>query len=846
MNTRYSGFAGRLLDVDLSARSQRDFPLTDRLLELYLGGKALGARILWDELQPGIDPLSPQNILVFTVGPLTGSGAPASSRFNLSTKNVLTGGILSSNCGGQFGVFLKRAGYDGLVVRGRADAPVWLAIDERGARFLDARHLWGLDTEVVQHSLSPKLGRLVIGPAGENLVRYAAIVSGERVLGRGGTGAVMGSKNLKLVTASGARSYASADEPAFRSTVKKWVSTLRGHSITGRQLPRYGTAALVSGTSATNTLPTRNFRFGTWDKAEEVSGLTMAERHLARNDGCLSCPIRCGRVVRWQGRERKGPEFETIGMLGPNIVNPDLEKIIEWNLLADALGLDTITLGSTLATAMELKERGLLPELPVSFEDSASMTQLIEDIAYRRGIGDELAEGSLRMARRRGAPELSMSSKGMEFAAYEPRGAVGHGLGYAVSNRGGCHINGGYLVFFEALGPLNIDPLTPLAKPALTVFQQNTMEAVAAAGGCIFTTYAVIPDVPSWAVNPHGLAARLTGQALKLTRFLLGSQGKMKPDGMPFHLPLLPHSKALATWTGMKMNLGLFSAVGERGYTLERLFNLREGILADEDALPPRMTDEPQRPRVPESRVPLAEMLPVYYQVRDWDARGVPTLDLLRKLDLDDAAPVVADLGRAPETFRDRRRRLLDGERDVLRGVLADSRRWADEAGRRRDELRSSFERSQARDWAVRVRRSWFDIDFERCKRCGLCAKACPVDAIEWRRGGKARLVQEKCIRCGLCHQACPPHFDAVVLRDVPADKDRSTVRYLVVEPKCEKCGLCWKKCPVPGAISWRKGELAFIHDDVCVACGRCVEACPEKFGAVVLVDDRRVDDDRR
>ena len=606
--------------------------------------------------------------------------------------------------------------------------------------------------------------------------------------------------------------------------------------ITGRQLPATAPPPSLA-TAATNTLPTRNFRFGTWDKAEEVSGLTMAEKHLARNDAASPAPSAAA-ASPLAGQGAQGARVETIGMLGPNIVNPDLPKIIEWNLLADALGMDTITLGSTLATAMELKERGLLPELPVSFEDQAAMTQLIEDIAYRRGIGDELAEGSMRLARRRGAPELSMHSKGMEFAAYEPRGAVGHGLGYAVSNRGGCHINGGYLVFFEALGALNIDPLTPLAKPALTVFQQNTMEAVAAAGGCIFTTYAVIPDLPSW-ISVHGTAARVAGKVLKLTRFLLGNQGKMKPDGMPFHLPLLPHSKAVETWTGMKMNLGLFSAVGERGYTLERLFNLREGILADEDSLPPRMTDEPQRPRVPESRVPLAEMLPVYYQVRDWDERGVPTSDLLRKLDLDDAATLVADLGRAPEPFRERRRRLFEGERDVLRGALAETRRWADEAGRKREELRVAFERAQAREWAARVRRSTFEIDLGRCKRCGLCAKACPVDAIEWRRGGKASIVQEKCIRCGLCHQACPPHFDAVALREALAAEDRSAVRYLVVEPKCEKCGLCWKKCPAPGAITWSKGELAVIHDDVCVACGRCVVACPPKIGAVVVVDER-------
>jgi ferredoxin len=527
-------------------------------------------------------------------------------------------------------------------------------------------------------------------------------------------------------------------------------------------------------------------------------------------------------------------------MLGPNLVNADLGRIIDWNLQADALGMDTITLGSTLATAMELKERGLFAELPVGFDDFGAMKQLIEDVAYRRGVGDEIAEGSLRMARKRGAPELAMQSKGMEFAAYEPRGAVGHGLGYAVSNRGGCHINGGYLVFFEALGPLNIDPLTPLAKPALTVFQQNTLEAIAAVGGCIFTSYAVIPDVPSWAVNPHGLTARIANEALKLSRFLLGSQGKMSPNGMPFHLPLLPHSKAVETYTGMKMNLGLFSAVGERGYTLERLFNLREGLLADEDSLPPRMTDELQRPRVPNSKVPLREMLPVYYQVRDWNAQGVPTVALLEKLDLTDAQPLVRELERNPAALRERRRVLFEREGEVLAGVLAESRRWQDQAARQRDAWRTEFERTRKREWAARVRRSSFEIDVDRCKRCGLCAAKCPVGAIEWKREGKARIVQDKCIRCGLCHEVCPPHFDAVGLLEVVPAEDRARVRYKVLDPKCEKCGLCWKKCPIDGAITWSKGQLAVIHDDVCVACGRCLAACPPKYGAVEKVEGSR------
>jgi aldehyde:ferredoxin oxidoreductase len=833
MATAYGGFAGQVLYVDLGGETFRAEPLPDHLAEQYLGGKALAARLLWDLLEPGIDPLSPANALVVTAGPMTGSGAPASSRFNLSTKNVLTGGICSSNSGGDFGIHLKRAGYDALVIQGRATRPVWLEVDEHGVRFLDARHLWGLDTEATQAALSPKVGHMVIGPAGENLVRYSCIMVGERVLGRGGVGAVMGSKLLKVITVSGARRVQPFDREKFKSHLKKWVHTLRSHSITGRQLPRLGTAGLVSATNATCTLPTRNFQRGQFAHAEEVSGEEMARTHLVRNDGCSSCPIRCGRVVRHEGREIKGPEFETVGMLGPNIENRDLTAIFRWNHLADRLGVDTISLGSTIATAMELKDKGLLPELPVGFGDCAAMDALIEDVAWRRGVGDQLAEGSMRLAARHGRPDLAMHSKGMEFAAYEPRAAVGHGLGYAVSNRGGCHLNGGYLVFFEALGPMNIDPLTPLAKPALTVFQQNTFEAVASAGGCIFTTYAVLPDLPGWMANPHGAGARVANQVLKLSRFLLGGQGKMSPNGLPFHLPLLPHSKAVETLTGIPMKLGRFSAVGERGYTLERMFNLREGLLAETDALPPRLTDEPQRPALPNSKVPLKEMLPVYYQVRDWTPEGIPSPRLLQKLSLGHLVELAEDVAARPEEYRARRRRLFELEGEVARQGQEESRRWQDEAQAHRLEWAAGFDREQRTARALRVRRSRFVIAPERCRKCGECARQCPVKAIDWQAGGQALIRQADCIRCGRCQAVCPRHFDAVVMEELPIADQRGGLAYSVVDDKCKKCGICWKHCPVQ-AITWEKGQLAWIDPALCVACGRCHQVCPPKFDAIL------------
>ncbi|MDP7110718.1 MAG: aldehyde ferredoxin oxidoreductase C-terminal domain-containing protein, partial [Myxococcota bacterium] len=389
------------------------------------------------------------------------------------------------------------------------------------------------------------------------------------------------------------------------------------------------------------------------------------------NGGCRTCTIRCGRVVEHEGEEVKGPEFETIGMFGPSMNNRKLERIIEWNYQADVLGMDTISLGSTIACAMELHERGLLPDLEVSFDDHEGVARLIEDVAYRRGLGAALADGSARLAESCGAPGLSMSSKGLEFAAYEPRGAVGHGLGYAVSNRGGCHINGGYLVYFEALGAVNMDPLTPKAKPAFAVFQQDMFEVISAVGNCIFTTYAIVPDTPTWAYDPKGLSAKIAGGAMLASRVAMNKLSFLRPGMLPIHAPGIPQSNAVEVVTGLRCRLGDLLEVGQRGYTLERMINLREGLLSECDTLPPRLTDEPERPQVPESKVPLQQMLPVYYRVRRWDREGIPTAKLLRKLGLDFAVGVADEVRAQPDAFRERRNKLMVNEQDNLAEALA-------------------------------------------------------------------------------------------------------------------------------------------------------------------------------
>ena len=665
------GYMGSILDIDLTSGEIGSYPIRDEDLRDYLGGKILAARILWDLLEPGIDPFSPDNVLVFTAGALNGSNLPSTSRFNCSTKNPLTYGVATSNCGGDFGMWLRKAGHDGMIVRGRAASPVRIDVTEEGVEINDASELWGQNIEAVQRTLGKKTREVVIGPAGENLVRFACALSGDRALGRCGIGAVMGSKNLKLITATGKQKLPVANRDGLKALARSWVKQLKDHPVTGTQLPNYGTAGLINPTNATHTLTTRNFQKGQFEHADDISGETLAETRLKKNGGCRTCPIRCGRVVEREGEEIKGPEYETLGMFGASMNNRSLERIIEWNYLADVLGMDTITLGSTLACAMELHERGLLPDLEISFDDHEGVAKLIEDVAYRRGMGAALADGSARLAESCGAPGLSMSTKGLEFAAYEPRGAVGHGLGYAVSNRGGCHINGGYLVYFEALGAVNMDPLTPKAKPGFTVFQQNMFEVISAVGNCIFTSYAIVPDTPAWLYDPKGASARIVGGALLAARVAVNKLPVLRPGMLPIHAPGIPQSNAVEVVTGMRCRLGDLLEIGDRGYNLERMINVREGLLGETDTLPPRLTDEPERPDVPESKVPLDQMLPVYYRVRRWDRDGIPKAKQLRKLGLDFTIGVADEVRERPDAFRERRNQLLVNEDDNLAQALA-------------------------------------------------------------------------------------------------------------------------------------------------------------------------------
>jgi aldehyde:ferredoxin oxidoreductase len=622
------GYANRIARIDLSSLTYEDYPVSDQYRELYLGGKTLAARILYDIVTEKIDAFDPRNPIVVMTSPLTGSMAPCSSRFDVSTVSPLTGLCTSSNCGGNFGMALKRAGFDGLIIVGKAEKPIYIKINDGVIEFADASPFWGTLTSEAQKQMSPKKtsGAFVIGPAGENLVRYAGVVSQERTAGRNGVGAVFGSKLLKGIVADGTGKYEFADQEGFKALNKIWVENLRKHPLTGKQLPTYGTAGLVSTMNFKHQLATKNYKSGQYEDFEKISGETLREKYLIKNKGCLTCPIQCGRVVTVEEKEVKGPEVETLVLLGSNLLNNDMQKILDANYYCDEYGMDTITFGSSVGFAMELNEKGLWNNGLRFGDPDLDLVALIKATAAREGIGAELAEGTRRMSEKFGGKEYAINVKGLELAAYEPRGAQGMGLGYAVANRGGCHLNGGYMVVMEGLG-FNVDNLTTKGKAAFSIFFQDLMEAISAGGTCLFTSYAVLPAF--MIANPNKFIVRLIYKMLPYFGGIVGLAHRFIGIADINAPKLLPYPKMISYATGMKYTIGKFIRVGERGYTLERLLNLRLGLNPDQDTLPKRLTEEKQPGTG--SVVRLNRMKKAFYFYRGWKD-GVPTGSLIRRL----------------------------------------------------------------------------------------------------------------------------------------------------------------------------------------------------------------------
>jgi aldehyde:ferredoxin oxidoreductase len=389
-------------------------------------------------------------------------------------------------------------------------------------------------------------------------------------------------------------------------------------------MKRFGTGAIVNTTNARNILPTRNFQRGSFSEAMSISGEYLEEHGLAGvKTSCIHCPVTCGRDVEVEGVGRvKGPEYETLALLGSNLEIGDLKKVSEWNYWADDLGMDTISLGATLSFAMELHERGIL-DAGIEFGDPAGVTELIQDIGHRRGVGNDLANGTRRMSEKYGGSEFAMHVKGLELSAYDPRGSFAQGVEYATTNRGGCHVQGASM-YMESVGPLTINPQNLKMKAEIPIVQQNLACAINSMVLCIFTTYGIVPKAVHQ-MDPNSLRYRALALAFENMGPLLRRVMSMKGP------PMLWFEKWLTFITGEKFSGGHLQEIGARIFNLERMYNLREGFTAADDTLPPRMLHESTFKHM-SSGHPLDQLLPSYYRKRGWGPDGVPTQRTLERL----------------------------------------------------------------------------------------------------------------------------------------------------------------------------------------------------------------------
>ena len=620
------GYAGRILEVNLAEESFRFRPLDEAVARLYIGGKGYGTRLLYDETEAGIDPLGPENLLIFATGPLNGSVAPQSNRFAVVCKSPLTGGIGNATCGGSFALGMKKAGIDLLVVKARAARPCRLEIDgdQSEVRFLDASELWGKGTNATQEALGKRKNHAVIGPAGENMVRFAGIVSDERIAGRTGVGAVMGSKQLKAVTVSGSRKLDMEDPEKFKEYTRTVRKLFADHPVMGENLKRHGTAGIVNTTNSRNILPTRNFKFGHFKDAMQISGEYMEDHGLVGiKSSCIHCPVTCGRDVELEGVGRvKGPEYETLALLGSNLEIGSLKHVSEWNYHADDLGMDTISLGAVLSFAMELSERGML-DARLAFGNPQGVSEMIQDIGHRRGLGDQLAEGVKRMSEKYGGQDFAIHVKGLEMSAYDPRGSFAQGVEYATTNRGGCHVQGASM-YLESTGPLTINPQSLNLKADLPVLQQNLACAINSMVLCIFTTYGMIPRAIH-EMSPNSWKYRAITTLFEHSGPVFRNVMRLKGP------PTFWFEKWLTYITGSRFSGGHLQEIGERIFNLERMYNLREGLSGADDTLPPRILHESTFKHL-KSGHPLDQLLPRYYQLRGWDPTGVPKTRTLERL----------------------------------------------------------------------------------------------------------------------------------------------------------------------------------------------------------------------
>ncbi|RJS89097.1 aldehyde ferredoxin oxidoreductase [Candidatus Bathyarchaeota archaeon] len=612
-----NGFMNKILKVDLTTKSIKTEPVDLEVSKKYLGGKGYAIYLLYQYIKEyeakgispkDIDPLGPENVLIFATGPATGvAGFPSPGRHHIMTlKAPLTGSIGSGNSGGEWGIYLKFSGFDMIVIEGASEEPVYLSIVDGNAEIRDAKDLWGKNTFDTSRILQKRIGRkntrvACIGPAGENLVYMASIINDKhRSGGRGGLGAVMGSKKLKAIVVSGSEKVKIADPENFKEVSKKVIEKMRKNPVTAQSLPSYGTAVLVKVINNAGILPYKNWNTGVNPDADTISGETMAEKYLIKRKPCWGCIIGCGRVTKvesgpYQILYSEGPEYESIWSLGSSTAVGNIEAIIKANHYCDELGMDTISMGSTIAAAMELNEKGYIPEedlqgLDLRFGNASAMVEAVWRTAYKVGFGKYLALGSKRLCEIYGHPEFSMSVKGLEMPAYDPRGAKGIGLGYATSNRGGCHVTA-YTISPEILGiPEKIDPLTPEGKAKWVITFQDFTDVVNSAVNCLFDTFA---------------------------------------------LGIEDYAELLSKVTGWNLTADQLMKIGERIYNLERVIINKYGFDGSHDTLPKRLLTDPM-PEGPAKGqvVELDKMKKEYYELRGW-IDGKPTPQKLKELGIE-------------------------------------------------------------------------------------------------------------------------------------------------------------------------------------------------------------------
>jgi aldehyde:ferredoxin oxidoreductase len=602
---RVFGYMDKLLRIKLDTGKISHEHIDQKTLIGFLGGRGVGAIMLYEELEPAVDPLSSENKLVFMTGPATGTIIPTANRTALVFKSPLTGGFAHSTVGGHFGPQLKLTGYDGIIIEEKSDKPVYISVQDECVEIKRANHLWGKDTFETEAAIRKEMGDETtvasIGIAGEKLSKMSNItVDFFRSFGRCGCGAVMGSKNLKALALCGRKNNVYVpDLKALEALSKDLYGKLR---IPGWTLPRFGTAGMLITTNSQGVLPTKNFQFSMFDGAGEIGPEKMRREIVAKDKACFACPVSCSKFSviksgKHAGTKVEGPEYETLFALGAYCGNRDLAAITKANLLCDKMGLDTMSVGVTIGFAMECYQRGIINKqdtdgIDLTWGSPDAILALIEKIGNRDGFGDILADGVRVAAAKLGktSAPYAMHVKGLEFAGYDPRGLQGTALGYATSSRGACH-SSHYAMTPELSG--KVDRFETKGKAEMVAELQDLMAVIDSLIICKFARYA------------FGLTFKSYAEIARLV-------------------------------TGIEFKEEDLCLIGERIFNVERLFNIREGIGGEDDKLPPRLTSEPiQHGPSKGHTAKLDDMLHEYYKVRGWDETGTPSQEKINELHLD-------------------------------------------------------------------------------------------------------------------------------------------------------------------------------------------------------------------